>query len=432
MSLLQMKAFLREYLQLPRKVLVVAGGRLFNSLGSFVVILTTPLFIQHLQMSPAQAGTWLFACSAAFLGGSLAAGAVLDRVNKVWVLGGTLALNALAFGVGAISESSVAVPAAMVAGYFFHGAWRPSMAAIAADETTADQHAIAFSLMYFVHNIGFLVAPVAAGWLFATSPRLVHLGDAISSLLSAAIVLLGTGTVLTARAGRSSDGANVVPAATAAVDQAIPDTGATVAPRSTGRFLPALLRDRVLLAFIGAMVFLQLTYAQHQFALPLQLIEEMGQVGTARFATLMAFNAGVVIVLAPFLTALTRKMRSSAGITWAAVAQLVGFGMLAWVRGYGWYFASVLIWTIGEILGAIHISVFIVSRAPERMRGRYVGATPVIFSAAGMLSPFLGGWLVELAGTRAVWLVTAIMCSAAVTILLIVDRYVVTAHRNAS
>lgn len=424
-----MKTFVREYLQLPRKVLVIAGGRLFNSLGSFVVILTTPLFIQHLQMSPAQAGTWLFACSAAFLGGSLVAGAILDRVDKVWVLGGTLALNAVAFGVGAIWVDNVVVPVAMVAGYFFHGAWRPSMAAIAADETTPDQHAIAFSLMYFVHNIGFLVAPVAAGWLFATSPRLVHLGDAISSLLSAGIVLLGTGTLMRARAGRSSTGAEVIPTATAAVDQAIPDTGAAVATRSAGRFLPALLRDRVLLAFIGAMVFLQLTYAQHQFALPLQLIEEMGAIGTARFATLMAFNAGVVIVLAPLLTALTRKMRSSAGMVWAAATQLVGFGMLAWVRGYSWYFVSVLIWTIGEILGAIHISVFIVSRAPEKMRGRYVGATPVIFSAAGMLSPFLGGWLVELAGTRAVWLVATAMCSAAVTILMVVDRYVATARR---
>ncbi len=413
-----MVTILRDYLRLPPTVLIVAFGRLLNSMGSFVVLLATPLLIQHLGMSPVEAGIWLFACRAAFLAGTIGAGALLDRWSKVWILGGTLLLNALAFAVGSVTEVEHIVGIALVAGYFFHGAWRPSMASIAGEETDPEHHAVAFSLLYLVHNIGYIAAPIAAGWLFATNPRLVFGGDAVSSVLSAAVVLVGTGALASVFVGRG----RAVAARTADDDPDPPAAESRVDGATGGRFLSTFLGDRSILLFVVAAILAQLTYAQHDFALPLQLIEDFGAAGTSRFATIMALNAGVVIVLTPILTAVTKRLTAIRSIILGTVCMLVGFGMLPLVHTYPLYLLSTVVWTIGEILNAIHISVFIVSRAPASMRGRYVSALPAIFSAGSMLSPILAGALIQTTTTRTVWLATSAASGLAALLLMRVAR----------
>ena len=409
-----MGAVIRDYFRLPPKVLIVAFGRLLNSMGSFVVLLVTPLLIQHLGMSPVEAGVWLFACRAAFLAGTIGAGALLDRWSKVWILGGTLLLNAVAFAVGAVTDIERAVGVALVVGYFFHGAWRPSMAAIAGEETDPEQHATAFSLLYLVHNIGYIAAPIAAGRLFAVDPRFVFGGDAVSSVLSAAVVLVGTGALASVFTGRKR------PVAVKNVHDSSGPSEAGLntdgAPRE--RFLSTFLGDRSILLFAAASILGQLTYAQHDFALPLQLIEDFGESGTARFAVIMALNAGVVIVLTPLLTAAAKGLTAIRSITIGTVCMLVGFGMLRFVHTYPLYLLSTVVWTVGEILNAIHTSVFIVSRAPVSMRGRYVSVLPVIFSAGSMLSPILAGALIQVTATRAVWPAASIASGISVLLLL--------------
>jgi MFS family permease len=372
-------------------------------MGSFVVILSTPLLTQHLGLGAAAAGAWLFAAQAAFLVGSLAAGWALDHYRKTWILAITLLANAAAFFTGAYTTRVVLVGGSLILGYFFHGAWRPSMIAIAADETAENDHAVAFSLMYFVHNIGYLVAPVAAGILFAWNPKSVFAADAASSVLSAAVVLVGTGTAL--RAFR--------PAAPAAPVHETGDHG----------FIATILRDRPLLLFSAAFVLVQFTYAQVAFALPLTTIARLGEHGTEAYGWIMAANAGIVLALAPPLTALTRRWNAVTAIALTAALYLVGFGALVFVRTLPFLFLSALVWTTGEVLMAIHINVFVSQRAPRHLRGRYLSALRAVFATGKILAPAVGGVVVELWSVDAVWVLTSTLCGVAIGAFMLVRRH---------
>ena len=418
-----MTSVFREYLALPSTVKVVAGGRILNSMGSFVVILATPLLTQHLGLSAGIAGAWLFAAQAAFLIGSLAAGWAIDHFSKVWILAATLLANAVAFSVGTFTTGAVTVGISLVIGYFFHGAWRPSMIAIAAEETSEDQHAVAFSLMYFVHNIGYLVAPVAAGWLFAWNARSVFAADAVSSVASAAVVLIGTGTALTAFRVRSRPTDGLGPAEPIHAETGGPGAGApdgTIAPG----FVRTALRDRPLVLFTVAFVAAQFIYSQVSFALPLTIIDRLADSGTRGYGVVMAANAGIVIALAPAITALTRRWRPVTSVALSCGFYLVGFGMLIVVRSVPLFLVSTVLWTIGEILSAIHINVFIASRAPASMRGRYLSSLRVVFALGKIMAPAVGGLVVDRWRVDGVWVVTSLLSVVAVAVLLRVRRMV--------
>ncbi len=433
-----MFAIFGQYLRLPRVVKVVALGRILNSMGSFVVILATPLLTQHLGLSAAAAGGWLFAAQAAFLAGALAAGWAIDHFSKVRVLAVTLLVNAVAFSVGSISTQVVVVGVSLIVGYFFHGAWRPAMIAIAADETPDKDHAVAFSLMYFVHNIGFLIAPVAAGFLFAWDPRSVFAADAGSSVASAVVVLVGTGTALRAIRGQRRAGAPGTPTGAAGEERAPSAPGhdnadtTTAAATDTRGFLATALRDRPLIVFSLAFVLTQFTYSQVSFALPLTAIDRLGAAGTAVYGWIMAVNAAIVIVIAPPLTALTRDWQPVKAINLSALLYLLGFGMLTMIRSIPLMMASAFIWTTGEVLGAIHINVFVTRRAPRHLRGRYLSGLRTIFALGMILAPAIGGLIVEAHSVSAVWMVTSVLCAIASLAFFSVSRWISREHGDAA
>jgi MFS family permease len=73
--------------------------------------------------------------------------------------------------------------------------------------------------------------------------------------------------------------------------------------------------------------------------------------------------------------------------------------------------ATVLVWTLGEILFAAVSSAIMADLAPPHLRGRYSGLYGTAFSVAALLGPLGGSWLLGI-GSWLPWVTCAGLCAA--------------------
>ncbi len=84
----------------------------------------------------------------------------------------------------------------------------------------------------------------------------------------------------------------------------------------------------------------------------------------------MSFNAFTVVIFTIFVTGLTLKFKPIFNIIIGGILFAIGFGMISFVNSYPLLLVSTFVWTIGEILGATNINVYIAAHAPVSQRTR--------------------------------------------------------------
>jgi MFS family permease len=100
---------------------------------------------------------------------------------------------------------------------------------------------------------------------------------------------------------------------------------------------------------------------------------------------------------------------------------VVAAGYLVVGAGYGltglagplWsYTATVIVWTLGEILVASVGQSIVADLAPRHLRGRYSGLWGIAWSGGFLLAPIIGTWLLAL-GAPVLWSSCAALCATA-------------------
>jgi MFS family permease len=145
-------------------------------------------------------------------------------------------------------------------------------------------------------------------------------------------------------------------------------------------------------------------------------LEAFGARGAQTFGLLMSFNAVVVLVLTPFLSACTRRLTGPLVMGIGTALYSAGFGMMAFRLNLELLLLSTLIWSAGEVLLFINTGAYIADQTPEHLRGRFQSICEVMSSAGRILSPVVFGAIIAGAGVRVSWLVTALLtvaCTAA-------------------
>jgi hypothetical protein len=139
-----------------------------------------------------------------------------------------------------------------------------------------------------------------------------------------------------------------------------------------GGLLRALLKRPALLIFASIDMLFSFVYAQTNFSLPLQTKAVFGDaLGASYFGTFAMINCLEVIFLTTIITLLTRKIRAVYNVAVAGIFFAVGFGMLYFVESFWLFVLSTVIWTIGEIINATNIGVYIANHTPVSHRGRF-------------------------------------------------------------
>ncbi|MGZ5445247.1 MAG: MFS transporter [Thermoanaerobaculia bacterium] len=92
----------------------------------------------------------------------------------------------------------------------------------------------------------------------------------------------------------------------------------------------------------------------------------------------------------------------------------IGFALTGLATGLPMLAATVVIWTIAEMIYAPASGAFVTGLAPERYRGRYMGMWHSTWSAGMILGPAMGTWIYQRSPTALWWTSLGMGIAAAV------------------
>ncbi len=373
---------------MSRAVKAVVGAQTFLALGNLATSLLALYMTQRLGMSEVNSGLFLGACAIASALAALLAVQLSDRWGARLV-----AVRALVVaGLGWILTPYCGPLWAILGVLLITQALDNSTAVLIntlvadADDDRADRKR-SFSLLYAASSVGHAVSPLSAGLLFEYAPDMAFVGTGLATLAAAWLISL-----LDPHQHRPS----------------------TEAAAAEGESAPSLrLLPLPLLLFSVLFIAHGLTYSQTGFALPLWLASELGDHAPRMYGLLMTANGVLVLLMLPLAT------RFTAGL---APGKCVGIGLglyaLAFV-GYGhalnlgWLFASMAVWTAGEVLVVPNAKVFVAEAVPEWLRTRANTLLDFSFEAGFGLGPVAAGFVLNRGGQGLLWpliATTALAC----------------------
>ncbi len=359
---------------LPRLYWLLWTGSLVNKLGAFVVPFLTIYLTQDRGFSVERATlvAALYGAGATFSGP--VGGALADRVGRRATMALGLGLGGLTMlSLGFMRDARLIALNTLLLG-FVSEIYRPAVAATIADVVPAEDRLRAYNLLYWAVNLAFSISPIVAGLLVNRSFLLLFVGDAVTSLTFAGLVLWK-----------------------------VPETR-PAHPEARRSFLHSLsvpLKDPVFVPFVLLTFFLAAIFFQSSSSLPLEM--RAAGLSPTDYGRLIAINGLLIIAVQPFVTPLVQRYPRSWMLAAASVLTGVGF----YVGGLAvapWVFAlSIVIWTLGEIFQASISPSVVADLAPTHVRGGYQGMYQMAWGLASFAGPAGGGWVMGRFGAPALW-----------------------------
>jgi MFS family permease len=344
-----------------------------------------------------QVGYYLLIGSAVQVPGSLYGGKLTDRMGRKKILIIFMGLAAACFIPCAFlidSETGFRyLPWLFILSAFFNSIAWPASGAMMNDLTVPENRQAAFSLLYMGMNAGTAIGSIVAGLLFNNYMKLLFIGDAATTFLSITLLFF-----LVKETKPSQEELEQMKELRA--DEKAEEGG----------LLAAILKRPSLIIFATIDTIYGFVYAQTHFSIPLQTKAVFGEVMGARFfGTFNMINCLEVIFLTTIITLLTRKIRAIYNVSIAGLFFATGFGMLFISKSFWMFALSTIIWTIGEIINATNIGVYIANHTPASHRGRFNSIINIISGTGGAISPYIMGGFIAARGVTNVWPVIFIL-----------------------
>ncbi len=357
---------------LPTTYWFLLFGMLLNRLGSFVL----PLFAIYLT---AQHGFTLSAVgiTTALYGigsvvGTFVGGTLADRFGRRRSM-----LLALLLGAGAmVLFGQLQTQRSIFVGAFFLGAlgdlYRPAANAAMADLVPPERRMAAFTLQYWAINLGFALSALLGGFLAKNHFALLFIGDAVTTLLFAAVVFVK-----------------------------IPETRGQHHERPAWSDTFAPLKDRPFLVFIVLTSMVTVVFAQHLTTLPYAFT--LKGLSAQDYGVAMSVNGFLIVLLQPFFGSWSARFSQTKMLSLASALTGVGFGLIAWANTLLPLSLTVVVWTVGEMIFAPVNATVVANMSPESMRGRYQGAFGATWAFSAVTAPLLGTLAMQHFGSQALW-----------------------------
>ena len=362
---------------MPRAAWILFGGTFINRFGGFVMVFLV-FYLTDRGYSPTEAGLAVSAYGGGALLASATGGLLADRLGRRLTI--SLSMFGSAAAVMALSQASALWLVILLTGVagMAAEAYRPAASALLADLVPPERRFTAFALMRLAVNAGFAAGPAVAGLLASESFFLLFVGDAATSVAYGVIAffMLPEGV----RSKRQDE--------------------------VRGEATKAILRDRSFLIFLAASLIAGLVYLQSQATFALHVRGE--GFSEAVYGALFSLNGVMIVVLELGIVSVTQRLPATRVMAVGYILVGAGFGLLALAHSLPILILTVVIWTLGEIVGAPVANAYLASLAPPHLRGRYNGAFGLCMSVAFIIAPTLGTWVFERSPT-ALWVGTAVL-----------------------
>ncbi|MER8185678.1 MFS transporter [Kitasatospora sp. NPDC094015] len=392
----RLRATLSETLGgLPRQFWWLWTSTLVNRLGGFVVTFLALYLTVDRGYPPSYAGlvAGLFGLGSAIA--ALGGGVLADRLGRRPTLVAAQLATAASTAVLGFVDGPVAIAVVAFLVGLAGNASRPAISAMIADLVPAEDRVRAYALNYWAINIGFGVSAAAAGLIAAHGYLLLFLLDAFSTLVCALVVFV---RIPETRPERS------------AAARAEPQPG-----------LGRVFRDGRFMALVAVNLLLAVVVQQGSTTLAV----DMGAAGisTTGYGLVIGLNGLLIVLLQLPMGRLMEGRDRTALLVVSALLTGWGFGLTALAGSSAGFFAfTVAVWTIGEIMAAPIMMGLVAEFAPAEARGRYQGVYSLSWSLAAFLGPAAGGYLLEHAGSAAVWVSCGVCGTAAAAGFLLIGR----------
>jgi MFS family permease len=359
---------------LPRAFWWLWAGTLVNRAGAFVLPFLAFYLTDDLDLTPAFVGFVLATFGLGSIVASLLGGVLADRLGRRPVLlGSQLSTAATLVALGLTTAPSAVLVLCGLLGLTSNTS-RPAFSAMMTDLVAPEDRVRAFSLNYWAINLGFAIAPVLGGLLARSGYLSLFVVDAATTLVFALLVFLR-----------------------------VPETHPTLgAPRSstTGSMVD-VLRDRVFLSFVLLSFGFAVVFMQHLSTLPVQMDDD--GLSPAQYGTIIALNGAMIVLVTVPMTRWLQRYSRAKVLAVSGLFMGLGFGATMWASTPGEYAVTVVIWTVGEVIGASVGAAVVADLSPAALRGRYQGLFGFSFAAAALVAPLLGGAVYEHLGSDVLW-----------------------------
>ncbi|MGH9870054.1 MAG: MDR family MFS transporter [Candidatus Polarisedimenticolia bacterium] len=368
---------------LPRDLWLICGAVLINRTGTMAL----PFLVLYLTgsegFSVGEAGFTVTLYGLGSLVTAPVAGALCDRIGSLRVMRASLLLSgALMILIPMVHGKLAIMAATLVLAMTAEGA-RPASMALVTEAAPAGRHKAAFAVHRLAINLGMSVGPATGGLLASVSFPLIFYVDGATSIAA--------GLVLTSVR---------LPAVEAARAAAV----ARQAERRGSRLRDELhaFTDRRLMFFLAALLPALIVFFQHQAAMPLYLVGELGM-SEATYGLLFTVNTVLIILLEVPLNLAMSSWPHRRALPLGALLTGAGFGAMGLVTGFPMVALTVVVWTFGEMILLPGASAWVAESAPAHRLGAYMGLFVMSFSVAFAIGPWLGATVYDRYGGGALW-----------------------------
>jgi MFS family permease len=371
----------KTYQSYPQQFWILIAALFIDRVGGALIFPFLTLYItKKFGVGMTEVGLIFGLFSIANVVGSVASGALTDRIGRKKILIAGLIISALThLSMGLVNSFNLFFGAAALVGLFAN-LGGPAQHAMVADLLPEEKRAEGFGILRIAANLAVTIGPAIGGLLASRSYMLLFVSDAVFSTLTALIVWV-------------------------ALRETKPPTSAenpTETLAQTFGGYGKVLHDRIFMYFIGASILMVLVYMQMNTTLSVYL-RDMHGVSEQGFGYIMSLNAAMVVLFQFTITRWTVSHRPLSLMVAGTLLYAFGFAMYGFVSQYGFFLLAMAIITIGEMLSAPTSQALVAQFAPEEMRGRYMAVFDFSWVIPSAIGPLLAGILMDNADPRTLW-----------------------------
>lgn len=387
-----LKSLKKTYHEYPTRFWVVSAARFVDGIGATLIFPFIALYItQKFGVGMTQAGVLIGVYSFSGLIGSMLGGALTDRFGRRFMVLFGLVVSALSsLSMGLANHLALFYALAVVVGLFSDIAG-PAWQALVADILPEKQRSEGYGVLRVVGNLTWIVGPTIGGLMASRSFLLLFILDAVSSVLTAAIIY------------------RLIPETKPVAASLTDETGPEESLLQTFRGYGQVLKDRIYMLYVVISMLMLVVYLQMYSALSVYLRDVHG-LDPQRYGIILSTSAVTVILFQFWVTRRIKDRPPMLMLALGAVFYMIGFSMYGFVSAYVLFLLAMVLITIGEMIVMPVGQALAANFAPEAMRGRYLAVYGLSWAIPSTFGPGLAGLILDNFNPNLLWYISGGLC----------------------
>ncbi|UYP45634.1 Multidrug resistance protein MdtH [Candidatus Lokiarchaeum ossiferum] len=382
----------QTYREFPKPFWVLVLGTFIDQLGGFMLFPFYSIYVmEHFEVTMIEVGLLFSMYAIGALFGGFLGGMLTDKYGRRSIMLFGLVISGLgSLLMGFINDLTIFYIISLLLGAL-GDIGMPAQQAMVADLLPEKQQMEGFGILRISMNISATIGPALGGLLASSSYMYLFGGDAISSILTAILVLM------------------VIPE----TKPPVKEEKQTESLIETLKGYKYVFKDSPYMIFLLISCLVGFVYMQMSSTLSIFLLNEHG-FSYQMYGYLISMNALIVVCTQFWLTRKVSKYPPLKVIAEGTLLYAIGFGMYGFVSSTFMFFVAMVIITVGEMINAPVSEAIVARLAPEDKRGRYMAVFGFSWFIPNLMGVVITGTIMEKYNSNWVWYICGITSMVAV------------------